>query len=99
MASRALRRRSSYRALNGHKRDRPRPLLRFILVAFILLLMLTSGASAATILLSGSSLPSLNDFTKRFQFQNTILYASDGRTPIANLSDMTHGKRVVEPLM
>ena len=99
MASRTLRRRSSYRALNGHKRDRPRPLLRVLLVIFVLFMMLTSGASAGTILFYGESLPTPQDFARQLEFQNTVLYANDGHTVLANLANLNKGRRVVEPLV
>ena len=100
MASRALRRRSTYRAINSHKKDKPRPLLRLALVLFVLLTMLTSGASAATLLLYGNSLPSLKNFKARFDFQNTRVLDRQGNK-LYDLADLSkgRGRRVVEPLV
>jgi membrane peptidoglycan carboxypeptidase len=100
MASRALRRRSTYRAINSHKKDKPRPLLRLALVAFVLITMLTSGASAATLLLYGNNLPSLKNFESRFDFQNTRILDDHGHK-LYDLADLSRGRgrRVVEPLI
>lgn len=100
MASRALRRRSTYRALNHHNKHKSRPLLKVAIVTFVALMMLTSGASAGTLFFYGESLPSLRDFTKRFQFENTFIRAADGSI-LYNLADLskTRGRRVVEPLI
>lgn len=100
MASRALRRRSSYRSLNGHRKDKPRPILRIVLVLFVGFMMLTSGASAATLLFYGENLPSLANFKHRFEFQNTrILDRFGGK--LYDLADLSksRGRRVVEPLI
>ncbi|GAC1396650.1 MAG: hypothetical protein NVSMB52_10210 [Chloroflexota bacterium] len=63
-------------------------------------MMLTSGASAATMLFYGDNLPSLKDFKNRFQFQNTLIRDRNG-TVLYNLADVNtkgRGQRVVEPL-
>lgn len=102
MASRTVRRRASYRALNNHRRYRSRPVLRVLVVLLALFTMLTSGASAATIFFYGQSLPSLTNFKNHFQFQNTRFFAADGRTllyDMANLSKSKTGRRVVKPLV
>jgi membrane peptidoglycan carboxypeptidase len=100
MASRALRRRSTYRAINSHQKDKPRPFLRLALVLFVLFTMLTSGASAATILLYSSNLPSLKNFESRFEFQNTRIF-DDQKHLLYSLADLSRGRgrRVVEPLI
>lgn len=100
MASRALKRRSTYRALNHHNKHRTRPFLKIAIVTLVALMMLTSGASAGTLFFYGESLPSLHDFTKRFQFENTFIRANNGRI-LYNLADLstTRGRRVVEPLV
>jgi membrane peptidoglycan carboxypeptidase len=61
--------------------------------------MLTSGASAGTLFFYGESLPTLQSFKHRFQFQNTVIRASNGKVlyDMADLSK-TRGRRVVEPL-
>src|SRR5579862_667294 len=100
MASRALRRRSTYRALNGHRRDKSRPFLRFALVLCVAFMMITSGASAATLLFYGESLPTVKDFKAQFQFQNTRILDRYGRK-LYDLADLSksHGRRVVKPLV
>ncbi len=100
MSSNALRRRSTFRAINGHKKDKPRPLLRIILVLVVTFMMLTSGASAATLLFYGESLPTVKDFKGQFQFQNTRILDRYGHV-MYNLADLTksHGRRVVKPLI
>jgi membrane peptidoglycan carboxypeptidase len=101
MASRALRRRSTYRSLNGHRKDKPRPLLAFVLVMMLGFMMVASGASAATILFYGQDLPSLKAFTKRIKFQDTIIRDRTGRViyDLADVSRKDRGRRVVEPLI
>jgi membrane peptidoglycan carboxypeptidase len=101
MASRAVRRRASYRALNNHRRYRSRPVLRILVLVLALFTLITSGASAATIFFYGQNLPSLGDFKHSFQFQNTRFYSSDGKLlyDLADLSKSKTGRRVVEPLM
>lgn len=100
MASRALRRRSTYRAINDHRKDKPRPLLRFVLVLFVGFMMLTSGASAGTLLFYGDNLPSLKNFKARFEFQNTTILDRFGNK-LYDLADLSKskGRRVVEPLI
>jgi len=96
-----MRRRSTFRALNGHKKEKPRPLLRFVLVMVVAFTMLTSGASAATLFFYGESLPSLTDFKNHMQFQDVIIKDSGGRVlyDMADLSQKDRGRRVVEPLV
>lgn len=60
--------------------------------------MLTSGASAAAMLVYGDSLPSLQNFKKHFQFQNTVIRARDG-TVLYDMARADKGKRIVEPLV
>jgi hypothetical protein len=100
MASRALRRRASYRAVNGHARVKSHPLLKFFLVGLVAITMVTSGASAATIFFYGQNLPTLKNFKQRFEFQNTIIRDSTGRQlyDMADLQRKGGGKRVVEPI-
>lgn len=100
MGSRALRRRSTYRAINDHRRDKPRPLLRVVLVLFVGFMMLTSGASAGTLLFYGENLPSLQNFKARFEFQNTAILDRFGNK-LYDLADLSKskGRRVVEPLV
>src|SRR5690348_7493254 len=99
MASRALRRRASYRAINSHNRTHTHPIWRVFLVIFVGFMMLTSGASAATILFYGQNLPTLKNFKGRFEFQNSLIRDSRGDVlyDMADLSS-SRGKRVVEPL-
>src|SRR5689334_18769349 len=101
MASRALRRRSTYRAINGHRKDKPRPLLRIMLVALCAFMMLTSGASAATIFFYGENLPSLQSFSKRVEFQDTVIRDRTGKIlyDLADVSRKDRGRRTVEPLV
>ncbi len=100
MASRALRRRASFRAVNGHARVKSHPLLKFFLVGLVAITMVTSGASAATIFFYGQNLPTLKNFKQRFEFQNTIIRDSTGRQlyDMADLQRKGGGKRVVEPI-
>ncbi|MDQ2742968.1 MAG: penicillin-binding protein, partial [Chloroflexota bacterium] len=101
MASRTVRRRASFRAVGRHQKHRSHPLLRVIIVLLVGFIMLTSGASAASIFLYGSNLPSLKDFTKRFDYQNTLIRAANGQVlyNMADLSSASRGRRVVEPLV
>jgi membrane peptidoglycan carboxypeptidase len=100
MASRALRRRSSYRAINGHRRERSRPWLRFALVACVAIMMVASGTSAVTLLFYGQSLPTVKDFKAQFQFQNTRILDRNGHV-LYNLADLSksRGRRIVKPLV
>lgn len=100
MASRALRRRATYRAINSHNRTRSHPLWRIIVVLFVGFMMLTSGASAATMFFYGQNLPSLKNFKSRFEFQNSLIRDSQGHV-LYDMADLSskRGKRVVEPLV
>src|SRR5436305_2022601 len=100
MASRTMRRRAGYRAVNGHARHKSHPILRFLVVAFAAMTMIASGASAFAIIFYGESLPAPKDFSKQFQFQNTIIRDWQGHRlyDMADLSK-TGGTRVVEPLL
>jgi membrane peptidoglycan carboxypeptidase len=100
MASRTLRRRVAYRALNDHARTGPRAILRILLVVLVALTMLTSGASAATILFYGENLPTLAKFKSDTQFQNTVFLDRYGHVmyDMADLSRKGGAERVVEPL-
>jgi membrane peptidoglycan carboxypeptidase len=100
MASRALRRRASYRAINSHNRTRTHPIWRIALVLFVGFMMLTSGASAATMFFYGQNLPSLKNFKARFEFQNSLIRDSQGHV-LYDMADLSskRGKRVVEPLV
>lgn len=99
MASRALRRRSTYRSLGRHGKSRSHPLLRIVLVVLVGIIMLTSGASAGTIFFYGQNLPTLKNFKQRFEWQNTII-RDYNLQPLYDMADMSkhRGKRVVEPL-
>jgi membrane peptidoglycan carboxypeptidase len=99
MASRALRRRASYRAINDHAKGRSHPLVRALIVVLVAFTMLTSGASAGTIFFYGENLPAVGDFKHRFEFQNTLIQDSQGRL-LYDMADLKHGRgsRVVEPL-
>lgn len=100
MSSRALRRRSTYRALGRHDQHRSRPWLKLVIVLLVGITMLTSGASAATIFFYGQNLPTLGNFKHAFQFQNTLIRDRNGK-PIYDLADLSttnRGRRVVEPL-
>jgi membrane peptidoglycan carboxypeptidase len=100
MASRTLRRRSSYRALGRHSKHRSRPILRILVVFVVGFTMLTSGASAGTLFFYGQNLPTLTDFKKRFGYQNTVIRDRYNNVlyDMANVSK-GHGSRVVEPLV
>jgi membrane peptidoglycan carboxypeptidase len=100
MASRALRRRASFRAINSHNRTRSRPIWRFVLVLFVGFMMLTSGASAATMFFYGQNLPTLKNFKSRFEFQNSLIRDSQGHV-LYDMADLSskRGKRVVEPIV
>lgn len=100
MASRTLRRRVAFRAINDHTRSRPRAILRVFLVVLVALTMLTSGASAATILFYGENLPTLAKFKSQYQFQNTVFLDRYGHVlyDMADLSRKNGAQRVVEPL-
>ncbi len=100
MASRALRRRASYRAINSHNRSRSHPIWRIFLVLFVGFMMLTSGASAATMFFYGQNLPSLKNFKARFEFQNSLIRDSQGHV-LYDMADLSskRGKRVVEPIV
>ncbi len=100
MASRALRRRATYRAINGHAKSQSHPLWRVALVLFVGFMMLTSGASAASIFFYGQNLPSLKNFKARFEFQNSLIRDSEGHV-LYDMADLSskRGKRVVEPLV
>ncbi|MGH2442788.1 MAG: hypothetical protein ACRDFX_06455, partial [Chloroflexota bacterium] len=74
-------------------------MLRVLLVLFVAVMMLTSGASAATLLFYGQNLPTLKDFKKKFEFQNTRILDASGQK-LYDLADLSksHGRRIVEPL-
>lgn len=63
-------------------------------------MMLTSGASAATMFFYGQNLPSLKNFKARFEFQNSLIRDSQGHV-LYDMADLSskRGKRVVEPLV
>lgn len=100
MASRTLRRRASFRAVGRHHKSGSHPFLRIFIVVLVGFTMLTSGASAASIFFYGSNLPSFKDFSKKFDFQNTLIRAQNGKViyDMADLSRKSGGRRVVEPL-
>lgn len=63
--------------------------------------MLTSGASAATILFYGENLPSISTLKAQTEFQNTVFLDSTGKHVLFDMADLTHqqgGSRIVEPL-
>lgn len=100
MLSRTLRRRTAYRAINGHRRASTHVLIRVFVVLLATFTMLTSGASAATIFFYGNNLPSVKAFDKATQFQNSIFYDRFGH-PLYNLADLARAggaERIVEPL-
>jgi membrane peptidoglycan carboxypeptidase len=102
MASRAVRRRATYRALNNHRRYHSRPVLKILVIFLVLFTMITSGASAATIFFYGNNLPTLGNFKNHFQFQNTRFFDSSGHVLLYDMADLSKsktGRRVVEPLM
>ena len=63
-------------------------------------MMVTSGASAATMFFYGQNLPSLKNFKARFEFQNSLIRDSQGHV-LYDMADLSskRGKRVVEPLV
>ncbi|HZU13199.1 MAG TPA: transglycosylase domain-containing protein [Chloroflexota bacterium] len=100
MSSRTLRRRTAYRAINGHRRASTHVLIRVFIVFLVAFTMLTSGASAATIFFYGNNLPSVKSFDKATQFQNSVFYDRFGHE-LYNLADLSRAggaERVVEPL-
>ena len=63
--------------------------------------MLTSGASAATILFYGENLPSISKLKAQTEFQNTVFLDSTGKHVLYDMADLTNqqgGSRIVEPL-
>jgi membrane peptidoglycan carboxypeptidase len=63
--------------------------------------MLTSGASAATILFYGENLPSIGTLKKQTSFQNTVFLDSTGKHVLYDMADLSSqqgGSRIVEPL-
>src|SRR5919199_3080981 len=100
MASRTLRRRSAYRALGRHGHRKSHPILRVVIVLLVGFTMLTSGASAGTLFFYGDNLPTVKNFTGRFQFQNTLIRDKYGKV-LYDMADVTvvKGRRVVKPLI
>jgi membrane peptidoglycan carboxypeptidase len=100
MSSSTLRRRTTFRAVGKHKPKGSHPILRVLIVLFVGITMFTSGASAASIFFYGNNLPGFKDFKQRFEYQNTLIRASDGSVlyDMADLSRASRGSRVVEPL-
>ncbi|HEX6508089.1 MAG TPA: transglycosylase domain-containing protein [Chloroflexota bacterium] len=70
------------------------------LVLFVGFMMLTSGASAATMFFYGQNLPTLKNFKARFEFQNSLIRDSQGHV-LYDMADLSsaRGKRVVERLV
>ncbi|MGH2447191.1 MAG: transglycosylase domain-containing protein, partial [Chloroflexota bacterium] len=97
MGSSTLRRRTSFRAVGSHRPRGTHPVIHILIVLLVAFTMLTSGASAATILFYGQNLPTLKNFSHRFQFQNSEIRDSQGHL-LYTLTSASGIRRVVEPL-
>ncbi|GAC1466229.1 MAG: hypothetical protein PVSMB7_11440 [Chloroflexota bacterium] len=91
----AIRWKIARRHLNQRKTHR----LRWTLILVLIVLLMTSGASAAAGIYFTSHLPSASSFHVHYAFQDARIYDSQGAL-LYDMSDLSRkaGKRVVEPL-